>query len=104
MCFDSKFVVPKHTSDGLLHQKRSLQHFRRGRRGYQEGGHVVLPEGGQQRLEDIQDVAPVRAQLSCVGPSYKRQAMIQARLCLQPGRCSTSRWTQKNVDWKVSQQ
>lgn len=41
---------------------------------YQEGGHIVLPEGGQQGLEDIQDVAPVGAQLSCVGPTYKQPA------------------------------
>lgn len=47
------------------------------KKGYQEGGHVVLSEGGQQGLEDIQDVAPVRAQLSRVGPTCKRLSMTQ---------------------------
>lgn len=39
----------------------------RGQRPDQERGHIILYEGGQQCLEDIQDVAPVRAQLSGVG-------------------------------------
>lgn len=59
---------------------------------YQEGGHIVLPEGSQQCLEDIQDVAPVRAQLSRVGPTCKRQPgmLIQDFACnCQAGRRSS---------------
>ena len=33
---------------------------------HQEGWDIVLSEGGQQGLEDVQDVAPVRTQLSGV--------------------------------------
>ena len=77
MCFDSKIASPRNTPDGPVHQKQKKQHVRRGGRGYQEGGHIVLPEGGQQRLEDIQDVAPVRAQLSCVGPTCRQQACFR---------------------------
>lgn len=43
---------------GSIHQAGST---------YQEGRHVVLLESDQQGLEDIQDVAPVGAQLCGVG-------------------------------------